>query len=95
MSVLEAKRTTLADFEVMQEAYMLRNIDEQFMTYLQAWTNAQVQATDKKGKPVYKKFKDFFDYDKILKELKEENNNKMEISVYQRLAEINKKGGNE
>ncbi|WZY01592.1 hypothetical protein NSQ26_06020 [Bacillus sp. FSL W7-1360] len=40
--------------------------------HLQAWLNVQANSTKESGKkvvPVFKKFKDFFDYEKRLKEV--------------------------
>lgn len=56
----------------MMYAYSLKNIDKQHDMHLQAWINHQVTATKESGKKqvsVYKTFKDFFDYDKLIKEV--------------------------
>lgn len=45
------------------KAFQLARVDREYEIALQAWMNHQVTATDKNGKPVYKKFKDFFDYE--------------------------------
>lgn len=73
MAILEIKRTTLADFEVMQKAKELQQIDEMYKASLQAWQNAVVRATDKKGSSKYKRFKQFFDYEKEIKKVKDGN----------------------
>lgn len=70
MSILEIKRTTLADFEVMQRAKALEQVDEMYKASIQAWQNAVVQATDSKGKPKFRRFKQFFDYEKEIKRVK-------------------------
>jgi hypothetical protein len=52
------------------EAVRLRQIDQNFWTHLQAWLTFAAKAEKKAGKgktkPVYNKFKKFFDYDKEL-----------------------------
>ena len=48
------------------EAKKLHEIDEDYKAHRQAFLNFQVQATDKKGRPIYKHFEKFFDYDKVL-----------------------------
>lgn len=48
------------------EAHGLKQIDEQYKQHVQSWTNQQAQATDNKGKSIYKTFKDFFDYEKAI-----------------------------
>ncbi|MDL2310485.1 hypothetical protein LJC13_00735 [Peptostreptococcaceae bacterium OttesenSCG-928-C18] len=93
MTVLEAQRVTLAEFEVMTEAHMLRRVDKQFDIHLQAWTNAQAQATDKKGRAYFKTFDKFFDYEKMLKKVKGEElleTNKINTDFYKKLSELNR-----
>lgn len=70
MSMLEVKRMTLADFEVLQEAYALSQVDKRFLASYEAWQSAQVQASDKKGKAVVRKFKQLFDYQKEISEIR-------------------------
>lgn len=89
MTVLEARRTTIADFEVLIKAKKLANIDKKFELSMQAWLNQQVQATKKNGKnyvPYYKTFKDFFDYAGTLEKamMTEEEKDKKEKEVTSR-----------
>lgn len=56
-------------------AYKLSRVDREKDMYLQAWINNQVKATNKDGKSVYKSFKDFYDYDKALKEIDQVKSN--------------------
>lgn len=49
------------------KAYKLQRVDKEYDMHLQAWINQQVKATREQGKkqvPVFKKFTDFFDYEK-------------------------------
>lgn len=64
----------LDEYLLLMKAYNLKRVDKEFDYHLQAWLSQQVQATKQRGKksvPVYKNFKDFFDYEervnKILK----------------------------
>lgn len=53
-------------------AYQLKRVDEQYNMHIQAWINHQVTSTKEQGKKqvaVYKEFKDFFDYEKQIKEI--------------------------
>lgn len=70
MSMLEVRRTTIADFEVMKQAYALSQVDRILMATIQAWQSGQVQATDKKGRPIYRKMKQLFDYERELERVR-------------------------
>lgn len=66
MTILEARRTTLADYEVLMQAVALRKVDEQQALHEQAMLNLSVQETVGRGKharPKYRTFKDFYDYE--------------------------------
>ncbi len=70
-------RMTLYEYEMRMKASDLRRVDREYEIHLQAWANWNVQATKKSGKkrvPVFKIFKQFFDYRKaeaeVLKERK-------------------------
>lgn len=52
------------------QAHNVREVEREHEMYLQAWLNARVQDTKEKGTgknskqvPVYKSFKDFYDYE--------------------------------
>ena len=54
------------------KAYQLQRVDREYEMHLQAWLNHAVTATKEQGKkqiPVYKKFTDFYDYEKRIKEV--------------------------
>ena len=64
----------LDEYLLLMKAFSLKRVDTEYDYHLQAWLIQQVQATEQRGKrsvPVYKNFKDFFDYEervnKILK----------------------------
>lgn len=64
----------------MIDALELKMLDRDLHEHRQAFLNFAVKAEKKAGKgktkPVYKKFRDFFDYDNELKILKERKKNK-------------------
>nr|DAT01055.1 MAG TPA: hypothetical protein [Caudoviricetes sp.] len=91
MTIEEIKATTLADFEVMLKAYSFNQVDKRYIASLIAWQSALARTNDKKGKPVYKKFKDLFDYEKELKQIedKKEKISKSDIDFYSKIKEMN------
>ena len=64
----------MAEYEPMMEALELRMLDESLHEHRQAFLNFAVKAEKKVGKgktkPVYKRFRQFFDFDKELKKMK-------------------------
>lgn len=62
------------DMDTMMEALELRMLDESLHEHRQAFLNFAVKAEKKAGKgktkPVYKRFRQFFDFDKELKKMK-------------------------
>lgn len=90
-SLYDIDTLTLYEYEARMYAYRLKQVDEELKMHKQAWLNHQVTATkqqNKKQVPVFKKFKDFFDYEKELKkvEIKDDKISKEN----QRLARIAK-----
>ena len=70
----QVDQLTIAQYEVMVEALELRMLDQDLHEHRQAFLNFAVQAEKKAGKgktkPVYRRFNQFFDYDKELNKLK-------------------------
>lgn len=57
------------------EAERLKQVDKDYRQHLQAYLNYSVKATKGSGKhakPAYRKFKQFYDYDKELKKAKQQ-----------------------
>lgn len=103
-TVEQAANTELRDYEVMTQAYVEREQDRQlnakFIASYTAWQSAQMEATNKQGKPVIKKFSQLYDYDKerraYQKHDKKPTQGKSEdYSILEKLAEINGKGGDD
>lgn len=56
----------------MMKAWKLKQVDDDYQMHLQAFLNYQVQGRKKAGKktrPVYKTFKEFYNYDAELKKV--------------------------
>lgn len=74
----EIGRMTLYEYDMRMTAYQLKRVDREYELHLQAWLNWNVQATKKKGKhkraPVFKSFRQFFDYRKRIRDVLEEEN---------------------
>ena len=71
---------TLPEYELLMEAAQLKQVDNDYRNHLQAFLNFAVQAEKKAGKgkskPVYKKFKQFYDYeDEVQKITKKDKGN--------------------
>lgn len=56
---------TIPEYNLRLEAFQLQQLDREYDLHRLAWQINQAQATDKKGKPIYKRFKDFFDVEKL------------------------------
>lgn len=85
---------TIAQYEVMMEALELRMLDQDLHEHRQAFLNFAVQAEKKAGKgkskPVYHRFKQFFDYDAELEKIK--NKKKKKKSRFSGIGKFLKKG---
>ena len=64
----QVDRLDLPEYGLMMKAARLRRVDDEYRTHEQAFLNVAARATKgKKGRPVYKTFKSFFDYDAAVK----------------------------
>ena len=79
-SFAEVDRLTLPEYYLLIEAVQLRQIDKSYWTHLQAWLTFAAKAEKKAGKgktkPVYNKFKKFFDYEQEIEKAKQDNKSK-------------------
>lgn len=86
----EIDRMTLYEYELRQKARLLKEIDREHEIHLQAWANIAVQATKSQGKgkevPVYKTYKQFFDYKKRVNEIVGKVANKVEQEKLYKVA---------
>ena len=66
-SFAEVDRLTLPEYNLLMEAVRLKQVDMDYRNHLQAFLNFAVKAEKKAGKgkskPVYSKFKRFYDYE--------------------------------
>ncbi len=83
-SFAQIDQLTLAEYEIMQEALELKLLDESLYEHRQAFLNFIVRAEKSAGKgkkkPVYKRFRQFFDYEKELEKLKMKKEKKNRFS---------------
>jgi len=83
----------LPEYELLMEAARLRQIDTDYRNHLQAFLNFAVKAEKKAGKhktkPVYSRFKKFYDYEKELAKVK---NQGQEKSRFSGIGKLLKKG---
>lgn len=97
LELIEAKRVTLNELEIYGKAYALKQVDVISKMHQQAWLNEQIGSTDKKGKPVYRKFNNFFNYDDAyMKALRPEYKPKKKMTLEEKnmkLQEFIMKGG--
>ena len=60
-------RMTFREYRLRIQASNLRQMDKEYLVYLHAWQNREVNAKKKSGKKlkyIFTSFKDFFDMDK-------------------------------
>lgn len=68
----EVEDMTLREYLLRMRANQLKRVDKDRDIHYQAWLTFVASSTKEQGNktvPLYPKFKDFFDYDKQLKEL--------------------------
>ena len=68
-SFAEVDRLTIPEYELLMQAVRLKQVDMDYRNHLQAFLNFAVKAekkSGKKSKPVFTKFKRFYDYEKEL-----------------------------
>ena len=66
-SFAEVDRLTIPEYKLLMEAVSLKQVDQDYRNHLQAFLNFAVKAekkSGKKSKPVFTKFKKFYDYEK-------------------------------
>lgn len=84
----------MPEYELLMEAVRLKQVDMDYRNHLQAFLNFAVKAEKKSGKnkskPVYSKFKKFYDYEKELEKVK---NPGKEKSRFSGIGKLLKKGG--
>ena len=92
-SFAEVDRLTIPEYELLMEAVRLKQVDKDYRNHLQAFLNFAVKAEKKTGKnkskPVYSKFKRFYDYEA---EVKKATNKGSEKSRFSGIGKLLKRG---
>ena len=80
----EVDRLTIPEYSLLMEAVKLKQVDMDYRNHLQAFLNFAVKAEKKAGKnksrPVYRKFKQFFDYEAEIDKVRSRENGKARFS---------------
>lgn len=77
---------TIRQYSIMVKALKLRRVDEDFNRHAAAFLSYAVQATKgtaRSQRPVYRRFEDFFDYEKALQRV----DDKPQASRFSRLSQ--------
>lgn len=70
VSMEQVDRLEIPEYELLIKAQELRQVDEEYTAHEIAFLGVAARATKgKRGTPVYKKFKDFFDYEKAVRKV--------------------------
>ena len=77
LSIEEIDRLTVPEYYLLMNAQELREIDKTGERHQVAWLTVSAGATRKDGRPVYKKFKDFFDYEAEIRKAKNHRQKKV------------------
>ncbi|MDU1409780.1 hypothetical protein [uncultured Finegoldia sp.] len=92
MSIREIEDTRPRELEVLVEAHRKNIVDSMYLESFAAWQNRQVNLTRKNGRYVVTEFKDLFDYEQTLEDLKGNKSDKTERfnrKALSRIAELN------
>lgn len=92
-SFAEVDRLTIPEYNLLIEAVRLKQVDMDYRNHLQAYLNFAVKAEKKAGKnkskPVYSKFKRFYNYKEELDKVYEEiNQAKVSKSRFSGIGEL-------
>lgn len=93
-SFAEVDRLTIAEYNLLMEAQRYKMVDMDYRQHVQAYLNFSVKAEKKAGKnktkPVFTRFKKFYDYEKELEKVKNKEDSN---SKFANLSKFLKKGG--
>lgn len=75
---------TIPEYNLLMEAAQLKQVDADYRNHLQAFLNFAVKAEKKAGKgktkPVYRKFKQFYDYEEEVQKITKKDKGKSRFS---------------
>lgn len=87
-SFAEVDRLTIPEYELLMQAVRLKQVDMDYRNHLQAFLNFAVKAekkSGKKSKPVFTKFKRFYDYEKEIAKVTNKSSEKSRFAGIGRL----------
>lgn len=90
LTIDQIDRLTIPEYELLMNSTQLKEVDRLRNSHLLAWLTVSAGATKKDGRPVYKKFKDFFDYEKELRKVETPKPNDRFIELSKHLKEKEK-----
>lgn len=83
-SFAEVDRLTIPEYSLLMEAAQLKQVDADYRIHQQAFLNFAVKAEKKAGKgktkPVYSKFKQFYDYEYEVQKITKKDKGKSRFS---------------
>ena len=84
-SFAEVDNLTIPEYNLLMEAVRLKEVDKDYRNHLQACLNFAVRAEKKIGKgktrPVYQRFRKFYDYEKEVDKVKNRKKKQERLSV--------------
>lgn len=84
-SFAEVDNLTIPEYNLLMEAVRLKEVDKDYRNHLQAFLNFAVKAEKKIGKgktrPVYQRFRKFYDYEKEVDKVKNRKKKQERLSV--------------
>ncbi|UBH16406.1 hypothetical protein [Macrococcus armenti] len=90
-SIAEVDAMTLTEFYCLSYAQNERDLYDEYKMHKQAYLNREIEAQKKVGKEsklVYKTFKDFFDYEKVKREMYDHSHDKKEKEQNKNILEM-------
>ncbi|WP_276905139.1 hypothetical protein [Faecalibaculum rodentium] len=83
------------EYKLLCEAQHLKNIDREYWIHAQAFANNRASLRDKKGRLVYRRMNELFDYEKELENASSKTKEKKESPQIRAMKEYlkKKKGG--
>ena len=80
----QVDRLTFPEYKLLMEAVKLKEVDKDYRNHLQAFLNLAVKAKKKAGKnkqkPVFSRFKQFYDYEKEIEKVRKKESIKTRFS---------------
>ena len=94
-NIKDVDKMTLEEYELLMKRYNLQQVEKERDLHWQAWLNRQVKAMKEVGKKqeyIFKKFKDFYDYEKHLNAVKNKTIDKNKRRLINIAKKVNERG---